>query len=73
MVDKKEEKNEADNNFNLMKEDYENEWWKPSSIDKGSIKSKLLRVGCRPLKRKYLLCMKSDLDPENYEKCIVFF
>lgn len=39
-----------------MKEDYENDWWKAFEIDDYNIKNKLLRVGCRPLKRKYLTC-----------------
>ena len=56
-----------------LKEDYDNEWWKPSAIDKGSLKAKMLRVGCRPLKRKYLLCMKSEMDVHNYAKCNVWF
>ena len=57
--------------INLLKEDYKNEWWMPSSVDNGSMRSKLLRIGCRPLKRKYLLCMKSEMDVQNYATCAV--
>lgn len=37
-----------------IKDDYQNEWWKAKEIDEFNLKMKLLRVGCRPLKRKYL-------------------
>ena len=56
-----------------LKEDYENEWWMPSAIDQGSLQKKLLRVGCRPLQRKYLLCMKEEMDVETYAMCVVIF
>ena len=50
-----------------MKEDYEIEWWKAKEIDDFNLKKKLLRVGCRPLKRKYLACQKTpDVDHEAY-------
>jgi len=53
--------------LDLMKEDYDNEWWRPSSIDDYNLKNKLLRVGCRPLLRKLNKCM---IDEEiNYKKC----
>ena len=55
----------------LLKEDYENDWWAPSSVDGGSLKNKLLRVGCRPLKRKHLLCLKSEMDLQTYATCAV--
>ena len=32
------------------------EWWKAGEIDEYNLKNKLLRVGCRPLKRKFLAC-----------------
>lgn len=41
----------------LMKEDYDNEWWRPSSVDDYKIKNKLFRVGCRPLSRKFNKCI----------------
>ena len=39
-----------------MKHDMEQEWWRASSADQYNLREKLLRVGCRPLKRKYLAC-----------------
>eukprot|EP00831_Metopus_contortus_P052842 TRINITY_DN44387_c0_g1_i4.p2 TRINITY_DN44387_c0_g1~~TRINITY_DN44387_c0_g1_i4.p2 ORF type:complete len:134 (+),score=24.52 TRINITY_DN44387_c0_g1_i4:1-402(+) len=53
-------------------EDVNNDWWMPSTIDNGSLKSKLLRVGCRPLKRKYLECTKASMTLEQYEKCFTY-
>ena len=55
-----------------MKEDYETEWWRARENDEFNLKKKLLRVGCRPLKRKYLACQKSvDLDTDTFQKCKV--
>jgi hypothetical protein len=55
-----------------MKEDYETDWWKAKDIDDFNIKKKLMRVGCRPLKRKYLACQKNpDMNPEIYSNCKV--
>ena len=34
----------------------EAEWWRASQADQFNLKDKLMRVGCRPLKRKYLAC-----------------
>ena len=34
----------------------EQDWWKASDTDQYNLKEKLFRVGCRPLKRKYLAC-----------------
>ena len=62
---------ETKKKIELLKEDYENEWWAPSSVDNGSLRNKLLRVGCRPLKRKYLLCMKSEMDVKTFAACSV--
>jgi hypothetical protein len=42
-----------------MKEDYETEWWKAKEHDDFNLKTKLLRVGCRPLMRKLRGCQKS--------------
>ena len=30
--------------INLMKEDYENEWWRPSSIDNYDLKNKVIKL-----------------------------
>jgi len=43
-----------------MKEDYEAEWWRAREHDEFNLKKKLMRVGCRPLKRKLLACQKSQ-------------
>ncbi len=39
-----------------LKEDYELEWWRAKDKDDYNLKKKLLRVGCRPLKRKHMAC-----------------
>jgi hypothetical protein len=58
-----------DEKMDQMKEDYNTEWWRPSKIDNYDIKNKLLRVGCRPLKRKYIKCRQVMELPEDYKKC----
>jgi hypothetical protein len=47
------------------------EWWKAGEIDEYNLKNKLLRVGCRPLKRKFLACKASadDMDPKKFAEC----
>lgn len=47
------------------------EWWKAGEVDDFSLQKKLLRVGCRPLKRKFLACKTStdDLDPRKFAEC----
>lgn len=47
---------ERDRKINQLKEDYETDWWKANDTDDYNLKKKLLRVGCRPLKRKFLAC-----------------
>jgi hypothetical protein len=55
-----------------LKEDYETDWWRARETDDFNLKTKLMRVGCRPLKRKLLACQKSvDVDVETYQKCKV--
>lgn len=55
-----------------LKRDYEQEWWRAKEHDDFSIKNKLTRVGCRPLKRKYLACVKDDNgDAHTYADCKV--
>ena len=39
-----------------MRADMQAEWWRASQADQYNLKDKLMRVGCRPLKRKYLAC-----------------
>ena len=34
-----------------LKEDQKLEWWKAGELDNFDLRTKLLRVGCRPLKR----------------------
>jgi hypothetical protein len=48
------------------------DWWKAKETDDFDLKTKLMRVGCRPLKRKYLSCIKSDTyDVEGFAECKV--
>ena len=57
-----------DKEIQLMKEDYDNDWWKASAVDEYDLKKKLIRVGCRPLKRKYDKCVV-EYDELSYSKC----
>lgn len=43
------------------------EWWRAGEIDDFQFKNKMLRVGCRPLKRKHLACMAS-VEEQGYGK-----
>jgi len=56
----------------LIREDQETEWWRAKDHDDFNLKKKLMRVGCRPLKRKLLACQKSiDMDSETFATCKV--
>lgn len=44
------------------------EWWRASEADNFSLKEKLLRVGCRPLKRKMLACKAAESSGGNYQR-----
>jgi len=46
------------------------EWWKASEVDDYNLKNKLLRVGCRPLKRSFLSCRSGEeFDAEKFARC----
>ena len=68
-------KGKFDNIKKILEEDHKNEWWRPSSIDNYDIKKKMFRVGCRPLKRKYLSCLyQADyMDSTKYAYCKVLY
>lgn len=63
----------TDDNINdklkIMKEDYENEWWKAGERDNYNLKNKLTRVGCRPLKRKYFRCLFEYKEDNSINNC----
>ncbi len=61
--------NELNKKIEQLKIDYESEWWKPGKIDKFDLKRKMLRVGCRPLQRKYIKCNKQMDTEEEYKQC----
>ena len=50
------EKDSREARFEQLKEDMRLEWWKAGEIDDFNLRTKLMRVGCRPLKRKFLAC-----------------
>ena len=53
-----------------MREDMQDEWWRAGDNDQYSLKDKLLRVGCRPLKRKFLSCKKlQGTGEQGYGEC----
>lgn len=43
----------------ILRED-EVEWWRPTREDNYSLTNKLLRTGCRPIKRKHLRCIRNE-------------
>lgn len=46
-----------------MQLDSQSEWWRAGEVDDYNLKNKLMRVGCRPLKRNYLAnCHANDPD-----------
>jgi len=49
----------AEVNLKQLQEDMKMEWWRAGEADDFSLKGKLQRVGCRPLKRKHLACTTS--------------
>ena len=52
-----------------IKEDMQMEWWKAGPIDNFNLKNKLDRVGCRPLRRKFLSCKASSESMEEFADC----
>ena len=55
--------------FSQFEEDEKAEWWQPTKRDDYDLTNKLYRVGCRPAKRKYLIC-KREYQTE-FEECSV--
>ena len=51
-----------DEQLRQLKEDMATEWWKAGEKDDFSLSNKLMRVGCRPLKRKFLACKTAAED-----------
>jgi len=51
-------------------EDEELQWWKASAVDNYDINQKLLRVGCRPLKRKLIRCKQQAIQEGTKVNCI---
>ncbi|MFO0116853.1 MAG: hypothetical protein ACK521_04315 [bacterium] len=47
------------------------EWWKAGPVDNFNLKTKLNRVGCRPLRRKFLSCKATDDSIEHFADCKV--
>ena len=54
-----------------IQEDMKTEWWRAGETDDFSLKNKMARVGCRPLKRKHLACRAAleHGDQSKYEEC----
>lgn len=42
------------------------EWWRAGEVDNWDFKTKMNRVGCRPLRRKLLSCKMSNDSSEDY-------
>ena len=54
-----------------LQKDMAQEWWRADEHDDFNLNHKLMRVGCRPLKRKFLACKaeSGDYDPQRYAEC----
>lgn len=54
-----------------LQKDMATEWWKADEFDDFNLNTKLMRVGCRPLKRKFLACkvVADDFDPKRFAEC----
>ena len=50
-----------------LKEDMKLEWWKAGEVDDFNLRTKLLRVGCRPLKRKFMACKSQAESSGHYD------
>jgi len=59
--------NQENDEYSLLKQDEEIEWWRPTKQDNFSLTKKLMRTGCRPLKRKYLRCLRNDEGTQHNE------
>ena len=68
---------EDEGKIEQLKEDMMLEWWRAGEIDDFNLRQKLLRVGCRPLRRKFLACKtrvaedSGSFDLEQYATCKV--
>ncbi|CDW86272.1 UNKNOWN [Stylonychia lemnae] len=70
MIDEELLKQLREKKIEQLKRDQDSQWWQAGEDDDFNLKNKLLRVGCRPLKRKYLSCQKErDNDVESYAEC----
>ncbi len=61
--------NEKKVDFDQIMKEEEVEWWRPTKEDNFNISNKLLRVGCRQLKRKLLRCTRYE--EQEYSECHV--
>jgi hypothetical protein len=52
-----------------LQEDMRQEWWRAGEFDNFSLKQKMERVGCRPLKRRHLACVSAIEDQDKYAEC----
>ena len=52
-----------------IKEEDHIEWWRATKKDGFDLTTKLLRTGCRPVKRKYLECIRGE--NEDFKDCQV--
>lgn len=55
-------------NPNISQEDEENHWWIAGEKDDFNLQKKLLRVGCHPILKKYILCSQ-DRETEYLAAC----
>ncbi len=54
-----------------LQEDIDAEWWRAGATDSYNLKNKLMRVGCRPIKRKYEACIRKPdrYNPSSFGEC----
>lgn len=62
-----------DKTIEELVEEEKADWWKAGEIDNYKLEKKLLRIGCRPIHRRFLRCQsqKGVLESEGFEKCKV--
>lgn len=62
--------NQADK-LKQLQEDMKADWWKAGPVDGFDLQKKLDRVGCRPIRRKFLSCKTEEDSMELYADCKV--
>lgn len=49
---------ESESNLEILESEEDDTWWRAGERDGFDLNNKLLRVGCRPVYRKFIECSK---------------